>query len=188
MIIRIRELPSSDLLERDLQKVMDCMTYTARIDKYPPLHQPELLTVYVAQGCTIATSKQYERWDTSRRWKRTIYEATAKLFPDDEPAGFHFTRVNTAMERAMATVGGWKTQLVLDGIRALPKGYFIAIFKLQATSWKQCGAFGFTAQWVRYRNGTLLTHDFVEVLTGDFFSCSEREMKNGAPQWSEVHV
>ena len=91
--------------------------------------------------------------------------------------------------------GKWQTQLVLDGIRALPKGYCIAIFKLQATSWKQCGAFrclarinawellahcGFTAQWVRYRNGTLLTHDFVEVLTGDFFSCSERKMKNGA--------
>ena len=120
----------SDLLERDLQDVMERTIATAHLDKHPALHQPDLLTVYSALGSTIAKSKQFECWDAHMRWKRIMLDATAKAFPEHDPTCFHFARVNPAMERETATIGGWKSQLVLDGLEALPPGHRVLSLKI----------------------------------------------------------
>ena len=116
---------SGELLLKDLQTVVDQMTYVWHLDVHPAPLQPELL-VHAALGVTVATSRTFECWDRAMRWKRTLCDAASHQFPEEDPSSFYFTRAHASLERESARVGGWKSTFVMDGPVLSPR-YYVAL-------------------------------------------------------------
>ena len=54
----------------------------------------EVYLVFVAQGRTHTTCKRFECSAEDRPWHSALVEAATAIFPDQNPASFHFTGAN----------------------------------------------------------------------------------------------
>ena len=181
-----------ELVVQELQDVALRQVHAAHIDAHPSRNLHQLFTVYYAGGHTLVASNslnagtlQCDGEERSAQQLLTIYHAF-------DPASFHFTQVNLAIDRELASVGGWKSFFVLDYLQVAPKEYVVVVLKVHATTWKTTGAFRCPLRinhpillshfggtdgtwWVCYHNGFALTKELVDTYTGDFFSFYEKE-------------